>query len=277
MTAPTPPLACTVRGCGRPLLRVGATWRCDAGHSFDVARRGYVNLLQPTDRRSLDAGDSREAVEARSRLVAAGIGQANTTALLDLAAHTLVAASPVVVDLGSGSGETLAGLAARIAMIGIGIDLSTAAAEHAARHAPTLTWVVANADRRLPLQDASVDLVLSQQGRRNPDECARVLKPGGHLLVSVPGPDDLLEIRTAVQGEAVERNRMDAVIDEHACHFTPVARQASGARYSLDRAALLDLLTGTYRGARFSQRDRLEGLDRLDVTVSAELCLLRRT
>ena len=72
----------------------------------------------------------------------------------------------IAVDLGSGSrrdaGPTLAAIAP---ISGIGIDLSVAAAEFAARRFPSLTWIVANADRRLPLQDASVDLVLSIHGR----------------------------------------------------------------------------------------------------------------
>ena len=66
---------------------------------------------------------------------------------------------PVAADLGCGSGELLGALAAARDICGAGIDLSTAAVERAARRYPALTWVVANADRRLPLLDASVHLV----------------------------------------------------------------------------------------------------------------------
>lgn len=282
MASPAPPLACTVRGCGQPLQRVDAAWRCDRGHSFDIARRGYINLLQPSDRKSLEAGDARPAVEARARLIAAGVGRPLFDAFLQQADDALARRGTstdrlVVVDLGSGSGETLTALAARRTIVGVGIDLSTAAAEHAARRAPGLTWVVANADRRLPVLDGSVDLVLSQQARRNPPECARVLRPGGHLLVSVPGADDLRELREAVQGEAVERHRLDAVIAEHAGPFTLVSRASWSTQARLDRATLFDLLSGTYRGARHSARGRLDTLeDSLDVTLAADVCLLQR-
>src|SRR5450755_3800076 len=55
-------LLCTVRGCRRPLSRESNRFVCERGHSFDVARSGYLNLLQPQDRRSANPGDSKEAV-----------------------------------------------------------------------------------------------------------------------------------------------------------------------------------------------------------------------
>ena len=70
-----PPLACTVRECGLFLERQGRTFACVRGHSYDVARAGYVTLLQPQDRKSREAGDRREAIEARARLLAAGVGR----------------------------------------------------------------------------------------------------------------------------------------------------------------------------------------------------------
>src|SRR4051812_46772176 len=69
-----PPLACSVRDCGLPLSRQLRTWTCGRGHSFDLARAGYVNLLQPQDRRSAYAGDQADAVAARARLLDNGIG-----------------------------------------------------------------------------------------------------------------------------------------------------------------------------------------------------------
>ena len=249
------PLACSVRRCGLPLERRDRVLVCAAGHSHDVARSGYVNLLQPQDRRSPAAGDARAAIEARARLLEAGVGRRLIERLADLAASLPLLASAdgrarTIVDLGSGSGDALAAAAARTSMAAIGIDLSTAAAEHAARRFPALTWIVANADRRLPLLDASVDVVVSVHARRNPDECARVLVPGGFLIVAVPAADDLIELRAAVHGAPVERDRVETVLTEHARHFTLQDRSAIRERRTLDRAQLLDALRGTYRGER---------------------------
>ena len=157
---------------------------------------------------------------------------------------------------------------------GIGIDLSTAAAEHAAKRFPALTWVVANADRRLPLVDRSTSLVISIHGRRNPAECARVLKPGGWLVVAIPAPDDLVELREQVQGARVERDRGEALLAEHAPFFTLRERGIVRERPRLDRNALKDLLRGTYRGERRSAAAGVEALDELEVTLASDVFLL---
>jgi 23S rRNA (guanine745-N1)-methyltransferase len=277
-----PPLACSVHGCTRPLERRARTFVCAAGHSYDIARSGYVNLLQPQDRRSPDAGDSRQAIEARASLLAAGIGRtlveaiANRVGRLEMgrlkAAPTM--AAPTIVDLGCGSGDALAALTGR-AVTGIGIDLSTAAIEHAARYFPDRTWVVANADRRLPLLDGSVDVVISVHGRRNPTEVARVLVPTGHLLVAVPAADDLVELRELVQGERIERDRTSSVLSEHQPLFELVERSVVRETHDLDRGALLSLLRGTYRGVRRSDAEQVAALTRMHVTLASELVVLR--
>src|SRR5215831_5273487 len=208
-------LACTVRGCGLPLSPAGRAVSCERGHAYDIARAGYLNLLQPQDRRSIDSGDSKDVVAARSRLMAAGFGVGVVTALCDLIAASPLPEFPLVLDLGCGSGDALAALSERRLIRGVGIDISAAAVEHAAKMYPEITWVAANADRRLPILDATANVVLSMHGRRHPQECARVLAPGGVLIVAISAADDLIELRAAVQGEGVERDRVDALIAEH--------------------------------------------------------------
>jgi len=66
-------MLCTVRTCHEPLAREERRMVCPRGHSFDVARSGYVNLLQPQERRSKQPGDSDEAVAARRRLHDRGV------------------------------------------------------------------------------------------------------------------------------------------------------------------------------------------------------------
>lgn len=248
---------------------------CARQHSYDVARSGYINLLQPQDRRSLDAGDTLEAIEARARLLSAGVGRPLADAFVERAAMLLSPAG-VVADLGSGSGEVLGALSERVGGVAVGIDLSAAAAGHAARRFPGVTWVVANADRRLPLLDQTVDLILSLHGRRHPAECARVLTGAGHLLVAVPAADDLIELRAAVQGHGVERERSHSLIAEHATYFEVVEQFDARERQHVNHDQIRDLLRATYRGTRQSAAHAVESLGELDVTLASTIVLFRR-
>jgi 23S rRNA (guanine745-N1)-methyltransferase len=275
-SVPRPPLACTVRDCGLLLERRERVFVCTRGHTYDIARRGFVNLLQPQDRRSLSAGDAGDAVAARARLLAAAVGRDVVETFVGRAARLDLPTPAVVVDLGCGTGDVLAALSARRVVDGIGIDLSTAAVEHAARHFPGHTWVIANADRRLPLLDRSVDLVLSMHGRRNAEECARVLASGGYVLIAVPARDDLIELRATALGQRIERDRVDAVLAQHDKAFRLIERATAREHRRLERGLLHHLLRGTYRGARHGRTARLETLESLEVTLASDILLLRR-
>ncbi len=273
-TVATSSLACSVRGCGLPLERRGPAWVCPRGHAYDVARSGYLNLLQPQDRRSLTAGDAKAQVVARAALMRVGIGRGVVDLVVKRATALNLGDDPTVVDLGSGTGEALGALAGERTIAGIGIDLSIAATEYAARRFPKLTWVVANADRRLPILDRSVDLILSLHARRNPAECARVLARGGSLLVAVPAPDDLIELRALIQGQGLERERADALLAEHEPFFAVVERFSVRERLHLERESLLNLLRAAYRGGRASAAERVEALGNLEVTLASEIFVL---
>jgi 23S rRNA (guanine745-N1)-methyltransferase len=265
-------LICPVRDCGLPLERRGRALACPRGHAFDLARSGYANLLQPRDRRSKRPGDPLEAVEARRRLLDAGYGELLLRALLT---EIDLPAGAAVLDVGCGEGYYLGSLARERGFEAHGIDLSAAAVDLAARRYPQATWIVGNADRFLPWSAGSFDLVLSIDARLNPSEMRRVLKPEGRLLVAVPGPDDLAEIREAVLGEGLLKDRMERAASLLAGDFELEARQFVRGAAELGAAEIRDALTATYRGGRESRRERIAALSAMRVTLSHDLARLR--
>jgi 23S rRNA (guanine745-N1)-methyltransferase len=263
-------LLCPVRACGAPLERREQSWLCPWGHSFDIARTGYCNLLQPQDRRSRHPGDPKEAALARRRFLEAGHGEFLLKALLEEMGEP-----ESVLDVGCGEGYFLGSLAEERAVEAHGVDLSVPAIDLAARRWPGVRWWVINADRILPFADGSFDLALSIAGRRPSAELRRVLKPAGRLLVAVPAEDDLIELRKAVQGEGVLRSRLEKVVEELA-GFELESHRVVRTTAALDAGAVRDALASTYRGARASQREKVAGIGTMEVTLSFELARFRR-
>jgi 23S rRNA (guanine745-N1)-methyltransferase len=220
------------------LLREQRRLVCARGHCFDIARSGYINLLQPQDRRSKQPGDTAAAVAARRRLHDRGI----TRLLLDAIAELMAAsADDIVLDAGCGDGFYLGTLAGQTGLEAHGVDLSTKAVDAAARRYPGCEWIVANADRFLPYSNGSFSIVLSITGRMNAGEFRRVLRDNGRLLVGVPAADDLIELR------GVGRDRVARTVETFTQGFTLVDRRRVTTATDLDAAAVGDVLVSIYR------------------------------
>jgi 23S rRNA (guanine745-N1)-methyltransferase len=173
-------LRCPV--CGEVLAAADQSVRCPAGHTFDTARQGYLNLMAgpaPTD------GDTTEMVAARAELLAAGHFDFLTDALTREADELLPPYSPgLVLDVGAGTGHHLAAVLDRHPEArGLALDVAKPAARRAARAHPRAAAVVCDVWRRLPIADGCADLVLDVFAPRNGAEFARVLRPGGALVV----------------------------------------------------------------------------------------------
>jgi len=253
-------LVCPVRNCRLPLTRSERQLRCERGHSFDVARSGYVNLLQPQDRRSSQPGDTTAAVAGRRRLHDRGV----TDPLLRGIAEILTpSASDVVLDAGCGDGFYLGTLARQVGFSAHGIDISVGAIEAAARRYPECEWIVANADRFVPYADRSFSIVMSITARMNPNEFRRVLRDDGRLLIAIPAPDDLAELRGAGHDRTVR------TIGTFAHAFALVDRRRVSTTADLDAAAVHDVLLSIYRPMRSQPAEAMR------VTFSLDLLLFR--
>lgn len=237
-------LACSV--CGRDLERAGAALRCAAGHAFDVARQGYVHLGGGGARA---LGDTAAMVEARARFLAAGHYDPLSERIVAACAEPepwgagLAARGGALLDAGAGPGHHLRALLERLdGSVGIALDASVPAARRAARAHPRIGAVVADTWRGLPVRSGAVALVLDVFAPRNPGEFARVLAPGGALVVVGPGQGHLAELVDALGLLKVapgKTERLDADLDEH---FAPAGRTPVSVSLRLTHAEVITLV-----------------------------------
>jgi len=244
-------LRCPV--CGESLAEADGSLRCPAGHSFDVARQGYVNLVP-------GRADSPEMVEAREAFLRAGHFRPLSTALAEEAASIAPAGASiaeagaggagaeaggagaeaggggVVVDLGAGTGQHLAAvLDALPAARGIAIDASPAALRRAARSHERAAAIGADAWKPLPLRDGIATILLSVFAPRNAEEIARVLAPpdagpggpraGGVLLAVTPTTRHLHELVGPLGLLSVPDDKEDRLDAQLAGHFELTRRR----------------------------------------------------
>lgn len=266
-------IVCTVRGCARPLVSEGRHLRCENGHTFDVARSGYINLLQPQDRRSRTPGDTPEAVNARRRFLDAGHAEPLVRAIVESAPLQRVDA---LLDAGCGEGHHLAAFRRAYGVEAHGVDISVPAIDAAARRYRNCIWIVANADRFLPYADGSFQAIASITARLNAAEFHRVAADNALLIIVIPGADDLLELREAVLGEGLERDRVERTVGMFASLFSFERHERLRHVAHLDRESIADVMSSSYRALRTREREKLTAIGEMDVTLSRDLLVFRR-
>lgn len=219
--------------CGGALAPVGGALGCASGHSFDVARQGYANLL--SGRPAAGGGDDRAMVRSRREFQEAG-HYAPLAARLAGAAGKEWPGGPVA-DIGAGTGYYLgAVLDALPEAAGLAADASRFALRSAARSHPRAGAVGCDAWRALPLRSGAFGLLLNVFAPRNGAEFRRVLRADGALLVVTPGSDHLAELRRPLGMIAVDPDkggRLSASLD---AHFALDRREDVSFRLRLGRA-----------------------------------------
>lgn len=205
-----PELTCPVCGC--VLQRDARTLRCRRGHSYDLAKQNYVNLLMRNQSSDKRHGDDKLMVAARQAFLDAGYYAPLCDALCTLAVkHSGDRAD--LLDVGCGEGYYTSSVRAALEAAGkpcsaVGIDISKTALIAAARRDSALSLAVASVST-LPVGDGSCDVLLNVFAPHSDAEFHRVLRPGGVLLKAVPLERHLFGLKAAVYDRPIENPAPD--------------------------------------------------------------------
>ncbi|TYK42856.1 methyltransferase domain-containing protein [Actinomadura decatromicini] len=202
-------LVCPV--CGADLEHADRRLRCPGGHTFDIARQGYANLLPGNARPG--TADTSEMVRAREEFLSAG----HFAAPADRLAWSVSMAGPsFVLDAGAGTGHYLSAALDRSPdAIGLALDISKHAARRAAKAHPRAGAVVADLWRPLPVRDGAADAVMNVFAPRNAAEFHRVLRDDGLLFTVTPSQRHLGPLVDALGLLSIDKRkteRMDAAL-----------------------------------------------------------------
>lgn len=265
--------------CRRPLARQDSSYRCAAGHCFDLAAAGYTYLLPSSGKHAKQPGDSREMAAARSRFLSAGYYAPLADKLAELC-DQYTQSQPCILDAGCGEGYytscifqhlTQSGKSPRIA----GIDISKSCLRWAAKREKKIEFAVASS-YHLPVAEESVDLLVNCFSPLSLEEFTRVLKPGGVFLYVVPGKEHLWELKQVLYDTPYPNDEKLSPYDG----FEYLAVEHVTDRVHLpSQAVIADLfqMTPYYWKTPKAGGERLRALQELELTISFGIHAFRKT
>ena len=258
---------------------------CENGHVFDIARQGYVNLLPVQHKRSKQPGDSKEMVSARAEFLNSGIYApvADKLAVITFAQIT-DGKETCLMDAGCGEGyyfDYLFNYLDKKDGCGnqsfIGLDISKDAIASAAKRNKQITWLVGT-NRQPPVEPASVDIIICVFGFQSFEGFAKILRPGGKVVLVEPGPDHLKELRELIYADVKKSDSPDLVCAEET-GFSVRGRQPLQFKTGeINNRQINDLLVMTphfYRANKAGREAALK-LQKLELTVDVVFTVLEK-
>ena len=196
--------------CEAQLVIQGSSWRCENGHSFDIAKEGYTNLLLANQKRSKEPGDNKQMINARREFLEKDFYLPLAHWLADAILRHNSKSSLNIFDAGCGEGYYLniikeklsaTGSVSKENIHGSGSDISKVAIQKAAKKYKDCDFSVASTFQ-LPLMDSTQDAVVQIFAPSSESEVRRVLSEGGIWLQANPAPTHLHQLKSMVYDSA---------------------------------------------------------------------------
>ena len=258
--------ACPI--CQENLTLVETSLKCDNRHSFDLAKFGYVNLA-PQIKQS--ANYDKENFQNRQQILEAGFYQAILKGISDLLATK--PSAKTILDIGCGEGFYSRKLQeVHPEKTFYAFDISKDSVQIAAKSEPNwaVNWFVGDL-ARLPIKDASMDILLDIFSPANYGEFRRVLSKDGILIKVIPTENHLKEIRKTVQEQLTKKDYSNQDIKEHFQeHFSIQSSQIASLTKPItaeQRQALLSMTPLLFH----VDQSRIDWSQLTEITIEAEI------
>ncbi|EHI99793.1 rRNA (guanine-N(1)-)-methyltransferase [Clostridium sp. DL-VIII] len=258
------------------------TYRCNNNHSYDIAREGYVNLLISNQKRSKNPGDSKEMVLSRVEFLNRGYYKPVSDKINEIIVETLEKSddnSFNVMDLGCGEGYYLTNLKNYMNKGSIeanfyGMDVSKEAVRYASKANKECIFVVGN-NFNIPVDDKSIDCLLSVFSPIDINECNRVLKNNGIFVRVLPRTNHLIQLRNIIYSE-VHLNDKVYKADEQDNDYIKEANVTFDVNLNKEEILSLLKMTPHYWKSTQENKEKLEAYDSMIITIDMRIGVFKR-
>lgn len=256
--------------CHQPLFQEGNSYKCKAGHCYDIAKSKYINLLLNPDKSTNNPGDSKDSLRARKAFLNQGYYDGILKQVLSCIEKNYHEHMQIL-DLGCGEGYYTYGLKRHLPDATIyGLDISKEAILMASKYSKEITWIVGNS-KNIPINDHSLDVICALFTVVNHDELKRCLKEDGSIIHVTANRDHLIELKHLIYDEIKEKpdtfirlpfSVVDSYDYKETLHIT-------------NREDSLNLLKMTphYYHIKKEKRSVLDTLDTIDVTIDIKITI----
>ena len=257
--------------CGKPLAKTGKSLLCEAGHCYDVAKAGYVNLLLVGKKNSVDPGDNKEMIRARSIVMAKGYYE-------PLARHIAgvlkKANCKKILDAGCGTGYICGRIKNLLTEPTVfGTDISKSAIEYAAKTYKDVNFAVASSIDT-PFESGTFDAVLCAFAPAYEKEFARVGKENALFIRVTPAKEHLFGLKSYLYDEPRYNEKDETLFDG----YDLVSDETVRGEFTGDGNEMTALIQMTpyYYHTSAEKLKRLEKIDTLTTNTAFDVRVFKK-
>lgn len=245
---------------------------CENGHSFDIAKEGYVNLLL-TNKSCKNIGDNADMILSRNKILEKGYYDKLCDAItFFMKNNNLENAS--ILDIGCGEGFLTRQLKNQFLNSNIaGVDISKPAIRLASKKCKKVEYAVANATN-LPIRNQSLDVVINSFAPLSNDESLRILKTNGFFVKIIPNVRHLWELKEFVYDKAIENPKDATILNGFECIET-VEIFDNFTAFGDEIFSLMQMTPYFYKTPK-SAIDKLKTLEKIDTRLEFVIKIFRK-
>lgn len=260
--------------CSHQLNKDEHSLRCSNGHSFDIAKEGYINLILPHQKKKLNSGDNKIMIEAREQFLSHGYYDFLISTIEEICQieHNTKHKHKQLLDLGCGNGYyTRHFYNNNTSIHKTGIDISKVAITKAAKKDNTSSYLVAS-NFDIPIIDNSVDILVNVFAPCNLVEIIRVLRKDGLFIKVIPVNNHMSEIANLVYETFIE-HKSDIADEITALEgLTVVSTKEIIKEITVQKTDIQNLVKMTPYYYKFSE-EQFKQLDEMSVTLSFQIII----
>lgn len=199
--------------CKTDLVKADKCYKCAIGHTYDISKEGYANLLLVGDKKTKLPGDDKVMIKARHEFLGKNYYSALSDKINQICNDSFDKGT--ILDTGCGEGYYLKRLASfsdneKKEFNFLGFDISKDAIKLASKNSSGMNFFISSS-YRLPLKDESAHIALIVFAPFAESEIFRVLKKSGVIVLVTPGENHLMQLKKVLYEKEMEKKAIKKI------------------------------------------------------------------